>query len=79
MSINTPEALRLADELYLTAYSLPGCNSIGEPENVCIYAASELRRLHEENKRLRQLVAYQGMDDTAAQLLATNSGSDSKQ
>ena len=40
---------------------------------------SELRRLHAENERLIQLIAYQGMDDTAAQLLATNSGSDSKQ
>ena len=65
MSTNTPEALRLADELYGTAYSLPGCNSMGEPENVCIYAARELRRLHAENERLRQLIAYQGMDDTA--------------
>ena len=60
MSTNTPEALRLADEL---------CNLSYQEEAYCLdvfeNAARELRRLHAENERLRQLIAYQGMDDTA--------------
>jgi hypothetical protein len=55
MSTNTPEALRLALLLDNAPYSC-GCTND---------AAEELRRLHSENERLRQLIAYQGMDDTA--------------
>ena len=55
MSTNTPEALRLASLLW------------GEfvDKTYLREAAAELRRLHAENERLRQLIAYQGMDDTA--------------
>jgi len=50
-----PEALRLAALLDNAPYSCACTND----------AAEELRRLHAENERLRQLIAVQGMDDTA--------------
>ena len=63
MSNNTPEALRLADELDGCAYSIPadkrGWTDDGRPQNTCTDAAAELRRLHDENEKLRATLADQ--------------------
>ena len=63
MSTNTPEALRLGLWLLRRGYSESCYSNIEYLE-----AAEELKRLHSENERLRQIIAYQGMDDTSAHM-----------
>ena len=89
MSTNTPEALKKYVAYYLNDFHekfsafLSDDPKLIEQIDCEVYLAEdveiELRRLNAENERLRQLIAYQGMDDTAAQLLATNTPGNSKQ